>query len=288
MSTVSQAATRDITSAAPEVVISVSHVATRFGSHVVHSDINFEVKRAEIFALIGGSGSGKSTLLREMILLQQPSAGELKVLGVDLKTVTQETSQASQALRRRWGVMFQHGGLFGALTVQENIGLPLREHTRLSNELIDEIAAAKLAMTGLAPEVGAQYPSELSGGMMKRASLARALALDPELLFLDEPTAGLDPVSAAGVDELVLRLRDLFGLTVVMITHDLDLLWAVADRVAVLADGVVQATGSMQELSAVQVPAVRQFFDGPRGRAALARQPESIHNAIKNAPENPS
>jgi phospholipid/cholesterol/gamma-HCH transport system ATP-binding protein len=269
-------------SASPEVVISVSHVATRFGSHVVHSDISFEVRRAEIFALIGGSGSGKSTLLRELILLHEPDAGDIKVLGVDLKSVREDDSagysESGLALRQRWGVMFQHGGLFGALTVQENVGLPLREHTKLSDELIKEVAAAKLAMTGLAPEVGAQYPSELSGGMLKRASMARALALDPELLFLDEPTAGLDPVSAAGVDELVLKLRDLFGLTVVMITHDLDLLWAVADRVAVLDDGKVQGTGSMRELSARKEPAVRQFFEGPRGRAALERQADTKPN----------
>ncbi|MBC7717958.1 MAG: ATP-binding cassette domain-containing protein [Pseudorhodobacter sp.] len=286
---------------APDVVISVSHVATQFGSHMVHSDVSFDVRRAEIFALIGGSGSGKSTLLRELILLHQPNAGDIKVLGVDLKTVGVDQgaqhSEVSLALRQRWGVMFQHGGLFGALTVQENVGLPLREFTQLSAELVNELAAAKLAMTGLAPEVGAQYPSELSGGMLKRASLARALALDPELLFLDEPTAGLDPVSAAGVDELVLKLRDLFGLTVVMITHDLDLLWAVADRVAVLADGKVQGIGSMRELADMQVPAVRQFFDGPRGRAALERQKApgapaaTLHTqaAPRSAPqENPS
>jgi len=176
------------------------------------------------------------------------------------------------ALRQRWGVMFQHGGLFGSLTVTENVGLPLREHTGLGDRLIDEIAAWKLAMTGLKPEVGAQYPSELSGGMMKRASLARALALDPELLFLDEPTAGLDPDSAAGVDELVLKLRDLFGLTIIMITHDLDLLWQVADRVAVLAEGKVQGIGSMSELARMDQPAIRQFFDGPRGRAAQEQE----------------
>jgi len=172
------------------------------------------------------------------------------------------------ALRRRWGVMFQHGGLFSSLTVQENVGLPLREHTDLGDALIDEIAAWKLSMAGLAPEVGKQYPSELSGGMMKRASLARALALDPELLFLDEPTAGLDPVSADGVDQLIVKQRDIFGLTIVMITHDLDLLWQVADRVAVLAEGTVQACGSMLALSRMDTPAVKQFFDGPRARAA--------------------
>jgi phospholipid/cholesterol/gamma-HCH transport system ATP-binding protein len=177
------------------------------------------VHRNEIFALVGGSGSGKSTLLREMILLQRPDSGTIRVLGEDLQSIADDEALA---LRERWGVMFQHGGLFGSLTVKENVGLPLREHTRLEDGLIDEIAAWKLAMTGLAPEAGAQYPSELSGGMMKRASLARAMALDPELLFLDEPTAGLDPDSAAGVDELVRKLRDLFGLTIVMITHDLD------------------------------------------------------------------
>ena len=248
-----------------EAVIEVSKVSTRFGDHVVHSDLDLEVRRDEIFALIGGSGSGKSTLLREMILLQRPDSGSIRVLGIDLRNLG---DPEALALRQRWGVMFQHGGLFGSLTVNENIGLPLREHTGLEDVLIDEIAAWKLAMTGLKPEVGAQYPSELSGGMMKRASLARALALDPELLFLDEPTAGLDPDSAAGVDELVRRLRDLFGLTIVMITHDLDLLWQVADRVAVLAEGKVQGIGSMSELSHTDNPAIRQFFGGPRGRAA--------------------
>ena len=250
-------------------VIEISKVSTRYGGHVVHNEIDLEVRRAEIFALVGGSGSGKSTLLREMILLQRPDSGSIRVLGVDLQTAGDD---AALALRQRWGVMFQHGGLFGALTVNENVGLPLREHTELEDALIDEIAASKLALTGLAPEVGAQYPSELSGGMMKRASLARALALDPELLFLDEPTAGLDPDSAGGVDELVRRLRDLFGLTIVMITHDLDLLWQVADRVAVLAEGKVQGLGSMSELSHMDHPSIRQFFDGPRGRAAQEQE----------------
>ena len=200
-----------------------------------------------------------------MILLQRPDAGSIRVLGVDLQDIDDD---AALALRQRWGVMFQHGGLFGALTVQENVGLPLREHTTLADRLVDQIAAWKLAMAGLKPEVAAQYPSELSGGMMKRASLARALALDPELLFLDEPTAGLDPDSAAGVDQLVRKLRDLFGLTIVMITHDLDLLWQVADRVAVLGEGKVQGIGTMTELSQIEQPAIRQFFDGPRARSA--------------------
>ncbi|EKD96838.1 MAG: hypothetical protein ACD_23C01230G0002 [uncultured bacterium] len=257
----------DINSAAAregDIVIDMRQVVTRFGSHVVHQNLNLQVRRAEVFAIIGGSGSGKSTLLREMILLRRPDAGSIKVLGVDLQDLSRE---AALDLRLRWGVMFQHGGLFGSLTVLENIGLPLREHTRLGNKLIDEIAAWKLDMTGLKPEVGAQYPAQLSGGMMKRASLARALALDPELLFLDEPTAGLDPESAGGVDELVLHLRDLFGLTIVMISHDLDLLWQVTDRVAVLGEGTVQGVGSMAELAQLDQPTVRPFFEGARGRA---------------------
>jgi len=251
--------------ASDEIVIALERVSTRFGTHVVHDALDLQVRRAEIFALIGGSGSGKSTLLREMILLHTPDAGTVRVLGEDLAALT---PAKALAMRQRWGVVFQHGGLFGALSVLENIGLPLREHSGLGDALIDELAAWKLSLAGLAPQVGAQYPAELSGGMLKRASLARALALDPELLFLDEPTAGLDPVSAGGVDALVRRLRDVFGLTIVMVTHDLDLLWQLADRVAVLADGHVQGVGSMDELSRLDVPAVRQFFDGPRGRAA--------------------
>lgn len=245
--------------------IAISQLTTRFGEHVVHAGLDLIVGRGEIFALVGGSGSGKSTLLREIILLQQPESGSIQVLGVDLANIA---DAAALALRQRWGVMFQSGGLFGSLTVKENVGLPLREHTALADGLIDEIAAWKLAMSGLEPEVGAQYPAELSGGMMKRAALARALALDPELLFLDEPTAGLDPESAGEIDQLIRKLRDLFGLTVVLITHDLDLLWQVADRVAVLGDGKVQGVGAMAELAEIDRPAIRKFFDGPRGRAA--------------------
>jgi phospholipid/cholesterol/gamma-HCH transport system ATP-binding protein len=252
-------------SQAQEAVISLRDISTRFGEHVVHSGLDLEVRRSEIFAIVGSSGSGKSTLLREMILLQRPDSGSIRILGVDLQSLSERDALA---LRQRWGVMFQHGGLFGALSVKENIGLPLREHTSLADPVVDQIAVWKLDIAGLAPEVGAQYPSELSGGMMKRASLARALVLDPELLFLDEPTAGLDPESAGGVDVLVRKLRDEFGLTIVMITHDLDLLWQVADRVAVLADGRVQGVGSMSELARMDHPAIRKFFDGPRARAA--------------------
>ena len=259
-------------------VIEIRQLSTRFGDHVVHAALDLEVRQGEIFALIGGSGSGKSTLLREMILLQLPNAGSIRVLGVDLKNIG---DAEALALRLRWGVMFQHGGLFGALTVIENIGLPLREHRKMDEASIDAVAAQKLAMAGLEPEVGAQYPAELSGGMMKRASLARALALDPELLFLDEPTAGLDPESAGEVDQLVRKLRDQFGLTIVMITHDLDLLWQVSDRVAVLADGKVQGIGTMSELAEMDQPAVRKFFQGPRGRAAQEQRQSAAQGSGK-------
>lgn len=269
---------------AGEAVIEINEVSTRFGEHVVHSGLNLDVCRAEIFAVIGGSGSGKSTLLRELVALERPNSGSIRVFGVDLLTLGDDDILA---LRQRWGVMFQQGGLFGSLTVNENIGLPLREHTQLDDGLIDEIAAWKLAMTGLEPEVGAQYPSELSGGMLKRAALARALALDPELLFLDEPTAGLDPDSAGGIDELVRKLRELLGLTIVMITHDLDLLWQVADRVAVLADGKVQGIGSMFELSHMDNPAIRRFFGGPRGRAA-SEQGKQAEAQLGGKPGRPS
>jgi phospholipid/cholesterol/gamma-HCH transport system ATP-binding protein len=252
----------------PDIVLEMHAVATRFGSHVVHNCVDLEVRRSEIFAVIGGSGSGKSTLLREMILLQVPNAGRIKVLGVDLAGITDANALA---LRQRIGVLFQHGGLFGALTVLENIGLPLREHRQLVDQEVDAIAAQKLAEVGLDAAVAGQYPSELSGGMLKRAALARALVLTPELLFLDEPTAGLDPQSAAGIDALVLSLRKQSGLTIVMITHDLDLLWQVTDRVAVLADGKVQAIGSMTELSETNNPSVQLFFDGPRARSAQAQ-----------------
>ncbi len=254
-----------------EYVIEMSLVTTQFGEHVVHSGVDLQVQRGEIFALVGGSGSGKSTLLNEMILLQRQDTGSIRVLGLDLHSLDVEQRYA---LRQRMGVMFQKGGLFGSLNVLENIGLPLREHTNLDSKLIDEIAVQKIVLTGLAPETGLQYPSELSGGMIKRASLARALALDPELLFLDEPTSGLDPISAAEVDELILNLRDLFGLTIVMVTHDLDLMWQVADRVAVLGEGKVQGIGSMKELSQIENPFVREYFDGPRCRAAAIRSSE--------------
>lgn len=246
-------------------VIEMRKICTTFGTHAVHADLDLDVRRGEILAIVGGSGSGKSTLLREMILLQRPTSGSIKLFGTDIKDLPEDEARQ---LRLRWGVMFQHGGLFGALTITENIGLPLREHTRLDDKAIDALSAEKLALSGLAPETGAQYPSQLSGGMLKRASLARALALDPELLFLDEPTAGLDPAGAGGIDTLVRSLHKLYHPTIVMITHDLDLLWQVTHRVVVLGEGKVLATGSMMELSTMTHPIIREYFDGPRGRAA--------------------
>ncbi|MES2205470.1 MAG: ATP-binding cassette domain-containing protein [Pseudomonadota bacterium] len=259
-------------------VIEMIKVGTRFGSHVVHENLDLTVKRGEILAIVGGSGSGKSTLLRELILLHRPDAGMINIFGQDIHALSED--EATE-LKLRWGVMFQHGGLFGTLTVNENIGLPLREHTNLSERLIDEIAAWKLSLSGLEPSAGLQYPSELSGGMIKRAALARALALDPELLFLDEPTAGLDPAGSSGIDELVKTLHDLYQPTIVMITHDLDLLWQVTDRVAVLGEKKVLALGSMEELSTHDHPIVRQYFDGPRGRAAQDQAQRRVEKQVQ-------
>ena len=248
-----------------EVVVEVSDIHTQFGSAVVHDGVSLSVERGEIFALAGGSGCGKSTLLREIILLQRPQSGSIRVFGQEVLGLSDEEAMP---LRRNWGMMFERGALFSSLTVSENVGLPLREHTQLGDHLIDEIAALKIALAGLPSSAGPKYPAELSGGMRKRAALARAIALDPRLLFLDEPTAGLDPLSASGFEELVQRLKDLLGLTILMVTHDLDLLWRVADRVAFMVGGRIVGVGTMQELSLSEEPLVREYFHGPRGRGA--------------------
>lgn len=246
-------------------IIEVSHVSTRFGPAMVHDDVSLTVVRGEVFAIAGGNGCGKSTLLREIIGLLTPTAGSISLLGINSRELE---SSNGRSLHRRFGVMFQHGALFSSMPLAENVAVPLREHTSLSAGLIRDIVALKIALVGLPPDSAVKFPSELSGGMRRRAALARAIVMDPELLFLDEPTAGLDPMIAAGFDDLVLDLKRLLGLTVVMVTHDLDSLWRIADRVAVLGEGRVLGMGTMEELAASDDPAIRNYFHGPRGRAA--------------------
>ena len=248
-----------------ETVLELRGVCTRFGSVRIHEQLDLDVRRGEILALIGGSGSGKTTLLHEMIMLREPSSGSIRMFGED---ILQARADLMARLRQRFGVLFQQGALFSALTVLQNVAVPLREHTDLDADFIDQLALLKIRQAGLPADAALKFPSELSGGMIKRAALARAMALDPQLLFLDEPTSGLDPVGAAAFDELLLRLKQWLGLTVVMVTHDLDSLWRVADRVAVLGDRRVVAVAPMAELAQVDHPAVRAYFEGPRARAA--------------------
>ena len=246
-------------------IIEVRHVCTRFGDAVVHTDVTLAVNRGEVFALAGGNGCGKSTLMREIVGLQDPTSGMIRLFGIESRHLREE--QFGE-IHRRFGVMYQQGALFSSLTLAENVAAPLKEQTSLSPEMIHDIVALKIASVGLPKDSGTKYPNELSGGMRRRAALARAIVMDPELLFLDEPTAGLDPVIASAFDELVLHLKGVLGLTVVMVTHDLDSLWRIADRVAVLGNGVVLGIGTMEELSRSEDPLVREYFHGPRGRAA--------------------
>jgi phospholipid/cholesterol/gamma-HCH transport system ATP-binding protein len=250
----------------PDIVIAVHGLSNSFGEQVIHEGLDLEVRRGEILGVVGGSGTGKSVLMRSIIGLQIPDEGEVEVFGVH---VLHAREAELQAVRKRWGILFQGAALFSTLTVAENVQVPLREfYPRLSERLLDEIAAYKIVMVGLPPDAGPKYPAELSGGMKKRAGIARALALDPELLFLDEPTAGLDPIGAAAFDELVVELRDQLGLTVFLITHDLDTLWTICDRVAVLSDRKVVAVGTIPELLALDHEWIQEYFRGPRGRAA--------------------
>jgi len=251
-----------------EVIIKVRGLKNSFGDQIIHEDLDLDVKRGEILGVVGGSGTGKSVLMRSIIGLQTPDAGDIHVFGGE--TIGRDATEATE-IRKRWGVLFQGGALFSTLTVSENVQVPLKEfYPKLDATLLEEIAAYKVVMTGLGPEAGPKYPSELSGGMRKRAGLARALALDPELLFLDEPTAGLDPIGAAAFDELTASLQKTLGLTVFLITHDLDTLYAICDRVAVLADGKVIAVGTIDELLALDHPWIQEYFNGPRGRNAVA------------------
>jgi phospholipid/cholesterol/gamma-HCH transport system ATP-binding protein len=251
-------------------MIRVRGLETRFGDTVIHRGLDLDVRRGEIMGVVGGSGTGKSVLMRAIIGLKHPSAGTVEVGGVAVEGI----SSSNKELTRRWGVMFQGGALFSGLTVAENVQVPLREFVVLSPTLMDEVAAFKVAMVGLPPDAGPKYPSELSGGMKKRAALARALALDPQLLFLDEPTAGLDPIAAAAFDQLIRTLAEAMGLTVFLITHDLDTLHAICDRVAVLAEGKVVATDTIPQLMRLDHPWIQEYFAGPRGRAAAAGHAE--------------
>jgi phospholipid/cholesterol/gamma-HCH transport system ATP-binding protein len=248
-----------------ETVIEIKQLRTQFGQSIIHDDLNLSIYRGEVIALIGGSGTGKTTLMREIIRLEKPKAGSIEVFG---QTILNRPDSELAWLSRRCGVMFQQGALFSSLTVLENIAVPLQEYTKLSAQLIHEIALFKIALVGLPSEVGIKYPSQLSGGMIKRVALARALALDPEILFLDEPTAGLDPIGAGALDELILQLKTLLGLTVVVVTHDLDSLWKITDRIAVLADKRVIAVAPIQTLLQLEHDWLQAYFHGPRGRAA--------------------
>lgn len=239
-----------------------------FGDQVVHEELDLRVRKGEVLGVVGGSGTGKSVLMRSIIGLQQPQAGCIEVFGRDI--IAAEPDEVI-GVRNRWGVLFQGGALFSTLTVAENVEVPLKKfYPELSQTLLDEIARYKVVLTGLPEDAASKYPSELSGGMKKRAGLARALALDPELLFLDEPTAGLDPIGAAKFDELTRELADTLGLTVFLITHDLDTLYAICDRVAVLADKQVIAVGTIPELLQSEHPWIQEYFNGPRSRAAQA------------------
>jgi phospholipid/cholesterol/gamma-HCH transport system ATP-binding protein len=240
----------------------VKNVVTQFGLNRVHDGVSLHVEQGEIYGLLGGSGSGKTTLLKEMIMLLEPKAGEIIILGHNILT---SSNKDKDYLRRQWGVLFQNGALFSSLTVAENIAISLKEYTDIPAYLVSDIVSMKISMVGLPPHVASLYPAELSGGMIKRASLARALAMDPKLLFLDEPTSGLDPVGAAAFDQLILQLRDMLELTIVMVTHDLDSIWTTVDRLAVLGDKKVIVEGTLDDVNRSEHPDIRAFFRGKRG-----------------------
>ncbi len=261
---------------AADPVIQVENLHTQFDGNFIHEKLDLEVLAGEIMGVVGGSGTGKSVLLRTIIGLNPMAAGRIRVLGREIGRLDEA---AAEALQTRWGVLFQDGALFSSLTVAQNIDVPLKEHTVLPAELRGEITNVKISMAGLAPYAAFKYPSELSGGMRKRAGLARALALDPEILFLDEPTAGLDPIGAAHFDELILELQKALNLTVFLVTHDLDSLLTICDRVAVLIDKRVKV-GTVEEMMRDPEPWIQDYFNGPRGRAA--------QTATKSAERHPA
>jgi phospholipid/cholesterol/gamma-HCH transport system ATP-binding protein len=261
-----------------DVVIRLRGVRNQFGSHVVHDGLDLDVYRGEVLGVVGGSGTGKSVLLRSIAGLQTPKAGEIEVLGTNVRTATEDQRQA---LERRWGVMFQDGALFSSLNVRENVEVPMRAVPGLDPELRRQMADLKISLSGLPYLAGSKFPSELSGGMRKRAGLARALALDPDIVFLDEPTAGLDPIGASEFDTLIRQLSQTMGLTVFLVTHDLDTLHATCDRIAVLAEKKVLVTGTMQEMLSVDHPWVHEYFHGPRARAAIDAIPDKTTSAKK-------
>lgn len=252
--------------ATAEAVIEVRGLCNRFGTQRVHENLDLDLYKGEILAVVGSSGSGKSVLLRSIVGLRRPSAGEVRVFGKNLPSLAEHERSL---VERRFGVLFQKGALFSSLTVTENVALPLIEHAGLSRRDAEHLAAVKLALAGLPLSAADKYPASLSGGMIKRAALARALALDPDILFLDEPTAGLDPIGAAQFDQLILTLRDALGLSVFLVTHDLDTLYTITDRVAVLAQKKVLVADAIDVVSETDDAWIHEYFHGPRGRAAL-------------------
>jgi len=251
------------TAANDDVVLSARDITVGFGDKIVLDGLSLDIRRGEILGFVGASGAGKSVLLRTILGLTKKRSGSIRLLGVDLDEATDEERLR---LDMRLGVLFQHGALFSALTVQENVQVPMREYLDLPKQLMDELALLKIELVGLPADAAQKFPSELSGGMIKRAALARALALDPELVFLDEPTSGLDPIGAADFDELVAKLRDTMGLTVYMVTHDLDSLFSVCDRVAVLGEKRVMVEGTIEDMMASEEPWVKSYFRGKRAR----------------------
>ncbi|MEL0168557.1 MAG: ATP-binding cassette domain-containing protein [Pseudomonadaceae bacterium] len=251
-------------------VVEVRGLVNRFGQQTVHNDLDLDIMPREVLGVVGGSGTGKSVLLRSIVGLRRPNAGSVKVFGQDLQTLSEQERSLQE---RRFGVLFQSGALFSSLTVAENIALPLIEHIGLSRRDADHLARMKVLLTGLPPEAADKYPSMLSGGMVKRAALARALALDPDILFLDEPTAGLDPIGAAAFDQLIRTLCDALGLSVFLVTHDLDTLYAICDRVAVLSQKRVLIADTLERVAQTDDAWVQDYFHGPRGRAAAYQHP---------------